>query len=441
MRSVRGKLFFVVGLLSCVAIAVGIVGLVKMGAINDQLNQIVDNTSTKQLLAARSRQALLALHRAEKNLVLSQQAEQMDEYAQMIEQYEHQVRDNLDKFLPLANDQNKVLIGEFQDLFAGFLDVNKQVRDNSRRNTNQQAYLLSANQGRELFDQIEAAMFELVQRNDEAVTRLIREVRQATADEGLREKLAEVDDAATRALLGARIRAGMIAMQRAEKNFILARTEEQMKEYAAAMDQLEAEVNDLITRIQETATDENKAVISRFVSLSDQWMQNNDRVRELSMENSNQVAQQLSANQGRELAAQAEAKLQEIVENADQEMLDQAQQSDDQYAAARTLVIVTLVIGVLLGACIAYYIVNGVVKGLNAMVNRLKDIAQGEGDLTQRVDEDRSDELGELGKWFNTFVQRIHDVVAEVASSSHEVASAATEIAASSEEIATGMKE
>ncbi|MCC7145125.1 MAG: methyl-accepting chemotaxis protein [Phycisphaeraceae bacterium] len=76
-----------------------------------------------------------------------------------------------------------------------------------------------------------------------------------------------------------------------------------------------------------------------------------------------------------------------------------------------------------------------------ALVERIKDIAEGEGDLTKRVDATRGDELGELGRWFNTFVQKVHDIVTEVAAAAREVASASTQIAASSEEMASGMAE
>ena len=75
------------------------------------------------------------------------------------------------------------------------------------------------------------------------------------------------------------------------------------------------------------------------------------------------------------------------------------------------------------------------------LIERIKDIAQGEGDLTQRVEVNSEDEIGELGKWFNTFVQKINDVIAEVGGVTREVAAAATEIAASSDEMAKGMSE
>ncbi|MEZ4648441.1 MAG: methyl-accepting chemotaxis protein [Candidatus Eisenbacteria bacterium] len=74
-----------------------------------------------------------------------------------------------------------------------------------------------------------------------------------------------------------------------------------------------------------------------------------------------------------------------------------------------------------------------------ALVRRLQDIAQGEGDLTRRIPVTSSDELGQLGLWFNRFVARIHDMIVELGGVSHEVASAATEIAASAEQMASGL--
>ncbi len=104
---------------------------------------------------------------------------------------------------------------------------------------------------------------------------------------------------------------------------------------------------------------------------------------------------------------------------------------------------------ILFGAAMIALVVTGIgvlfarslTKPIQAMVERLKDIAEGEGDLTQRVDQDRADELGELGKWFNLFVQKIHEVISEVRDAAHEVAGASTQIAASSEEMAAGISE
>ncbi len=110
-------------------------------------------------------------------------------------------------------------------------------------------------------------------------------------------------------------------------------------------------------------------------------------------------------------------------------------------AKAQWTSISAVTLGVLLAVGFGIFIARSLTKPIRFMVDRLKDIAQGEGDLTQRVDETRKDELGELGRWFNTFVKKIHDIIAEVSGVTREVASAATEIASSSEEMAGGMKQ
>jgi methyl-accepting chemotaxis protein len=71
----------------------------------------------------------------------------------------------------------------------------------------------------------------------------------------------------------------------------------------------------------------------------------------------------------------------------------------------------------------------------------MADIAEGEGDLTQRIPVKSQDEIGKLAQGFNTFAQKIHDTIAQVASSATDVASAATEIAAASDEMANGLNQ
>ncbi len=95
----------------------------------------------------------------------------------------------------------------------------------------------------------------------------------------------------------------------------------------------------------------------------------------------------------------------------------------------------------LLAIGIGILITRSVVGPIRDIVLRLRDIAEGEGDLTQRVDQDRHDELGELGTWFNTFVAKVHNIIVEIAQGSRDVAGASTQIAAASEEMATGMTE
>lgn len=80
-----------------------------------------------------------------------------------------------------------------------------------------------------------------------------------------------------------------------------------------------------------------------------------------------------------------------------------------------------------------------VVRPVKDVTARVRDIAEGEGDLTKRIEIRRKDEIGELAKWFNAFVGKVHEIISEVAIATGEVSGAATEIAASSDEMARGI--
>ncbi|MBY0262797.1 MAG: methyl-accepting chemotaxis protein [Phycisphaerales bacterium] len=78
------------------------------------------------------------------------------------------------------------------------------------------------------------------------------------------------------------------------------------------------------------------------------------------------------------------------------------------------------------------------IAGLVAMI---RDVAEGEGDLTKRLDLKRTDEIGQLAGWFDTFMGKLQDIIREVSVSTREVAAASTEIAASSEQMSASVGE
>ena len=99
------------------------------------------------------------------------------------------------------------------------------------------------------------------------------------------------------------------------------------------------------------------------------------------------------------------------------------------------------IISILLLIALGYWIARGIMKSLKQVVDRIRDIAEGEGDLTARVDLNTKDELGELAGWVDTFLAQIHDMVKIISSSSTEVAAAATEIAATAEQMSSSAEE
>lgn len=84
---------------------------------------------------------------------------------------------------------------------------------------------------------------------------------------------------------------------------------------------------------------------------------------------------------------------------------------------------------------ITYYFSRKIiVKPIQTVTNQLRDVAQGEGDLTKRVHIPTTDEVGELAQWFNVFIQKIELVVAQ------GIAEGAQQQSASFEEISSSVQ-
>ncbi|MCX5804531.1 MAG: methyl-accepting chemotaxis protein [Proteobacteria bacterium] len=99
---------------------------------------------------------------------------------------------------------------------------------------------------------------------------------------------------------------------------------------------------------------------------------------------------------------------------------------------------------VLLAALVFSYAINMVMKAIilspiHKTVDVIESVAQ--GDLTQRIDVNTRDEIGEMATHFNAFVEKLHDAIVQVAESSNEVSSAAGMLDSATEQMATGVEE
>ncbi|KAA9011346.1 methyl-accepting chemotaxis protein [Niallia endozanthoxylica] len=94
----------------------------------------------------------------------------------------------------------------------------------------------------------------------------------------------------------------------------------------------------------------------------------------------------------------------------------------------------TMIISVISGIFISYLIIKSITKPIMIMNARLKEIAEGEGDLTQEISIKTRDELGEMASSFNLMVGKLRELIRQVAVNAEQVAAASEQLSASSEE-------
>jgi methyl-accepting chemotaxis protein len=81
------------------------------------------------------------------------------------------------------------------------------------------------------------------------------------------------------------------------------------------------------------------------------------------------------------------------------------------------------------------WVIKRLMKLIESIIGTLHDIAEGEGDVTRRLDQNRSDEIGDLVKWFNEFANRIHDLVCNVSENAHLLSSNSVQLQSTSESL------
>lgn len=91
----------------------------------------------------------------------------------------------------------------------------------------------------------------------------------------------------------------------------------------------------------------------------------------------------------------------------------------DAQSKRSTAVMSVVMVGVALAALllaggVTYFLAGFISRPVSGIARRLKDIAQGEGDLTRRIPIERDDELGMLANWFNMFAQTIQELIKQV---------------------------
>ncbi|HDO1323672.1 TPA: methyl-accepting chemotaxis protein [Aeromonas veronii] len=125
-------------------------------------------------------------------------------------------------------------------------------------------------------------------------------------------------------------------------------------------------------------------------------------------------------------------------------VLASAQQLQDELASeANRSVVSQLSIGVLISLVALSFIwlmARQIVAPIRAVVARLKDIASGEGDLTQRIEIQRQDEIGELAKWFNSFLNKLQSTISQVIDTVSGTRNSAERAAQVAERTSSGMQ-
>ncbi|AWB66512.1 hypothetical protein C2869_08765 [Saccharobesus litoralis] len=104
------------------------------------------------------------------------------------------------------------------------------------------------------------------------------------------------------------------------------------------------------------------------------------------------------------------------------------------------IVLGAIVIAAALFAILVILFQKVVLNRAKSLEVSLTKLAQGEGDLTQVLDEGVNDELGAVARQFNQFLRRFRDIIANTVATAHQLATTVDQVKAATDEISNKLR-
>jgi methyl-accepting chemotaxis protein len=106
-----------------------------------------------------------------------------------------------------------------------------------------------------------------------------------------------------------------------------------------------------------------------------------------------------------------------------------------------TIIVIISFIIILSIIALTYFVTKIMTRSIVEANEFLKEISEGEGDLTKELPVTSKDEVGMLATHFNTFIAKLNEIISVVKNGSEGVAAASTELASSTEELSVTIQD
>ena len=94
---------------------------------------------------------------------------------------------------------------------------------------------------------------------------------------------------------------------------------------------------------------------------------------------------------------------------------------DEAFSEQRNLIVISAIIMIIAVILLSYFIGKSILIPTRLAADMMKDISQGEGDLTRKLNESGNDEISELSRSFNLFALKMRESLVHVAQSANDV--------------------
>lgn len=249
-----------------------------------------------------------------------------------------------------------------------------------------------------------------------------------------------VNDKYPKTVLANGIRVELNVQARSVRNILLLKDQtaidKQMERIAESRKQLKEELDKLSVSI---TSDKGKELMKAMMDVRAIFIQSSEDVLKLVREGRNEEAIPLLLGKvSKEQAAYFEA-LQNLIDYQQGLMEEAGKKASEDYAAARTLMLLLGTIAFVLAAGIAFLVTRSITRPINEAVGVANLLA--EGDLTARIVVNSSDETGMLLSAMKNMVEKLSQIIGEVRGATDNISSASEQVSATAQSLSQATSE
>ncbi|GAB5477463.1 MAG: methyl-accepting chemotaxis protein [Marinobacter nauticus] len=166
-----------------------------------------------------------------------------------------------------------------------------------------------------------------------------------------------------------------------------------------------------------------------FEAAFDRWEQSARRVMELASNGNPEQARNLAATETAPLFGQLRDYYDRAGAYADEQAQQRSAEASAEGTSSSATVLAITVIAIIIAIALFFVFMKLIISSISALRDQLDNIAQGEGDLTQRVPVTVEDDLGKLARSFNQVLENLQGMIGSIQNLSRDLGAGATELA------------
>ncbi|MBW3226150.1 methyl-accepting chemotaxis protein [Marinobacter adhaerens] len=184
--------------------------------------------------------------------------------------------------------------------------------------------------------------------------------------------------------------------------------------------------NTAVGRLEGTGVSD---VARGFDAAYERWLGSAQRVLELAETGDPEQARALAASETNNLFDNLRNYFDEVGAHADARAQIRAGEASAEGQSSSVTILLITAVAILISIGLFAVFLKMIISSISALRDQLDNIAQGEGDLTQRIPVEMDDDLGKLAKSFNLVLENLQSMIGSIQQLTRELGTGATDLA------------